>query len=621
MRYAAAGLVLFALTLAGHLFNGRIQPVPSMDDATYFREAMRWLYAFHEGGLPGLAKWILVSPPHSLYSAALATASYALFGVNHWAPYVGNGLTLALLVWAIAIALRGLEGRWTVLLAGALLAIPAASMTVSEFRPDFACGLLVAHAVLRLTDPASPRDWTLAGLFAGLAVLAKPSFAPYVAVVFLAAWAVAWAAHRTGLRALIAFALAGLADFALKGSREIHYILDNVYGRYHDIWTRPLEGAGHATYHLTGEGGQFLFGSAFWPLALIAFAPLALPPLVKLHWRRLGVLFAATAAAWAVAAAVEIKSPYSGSVLAMLLIVQAAAVLAIFCKPFDRPRPGWIAGALLFLLFAAFYRPAPNGRRAAALIRTEGPAIAALIDRVAAVIAARPPDAWNRVWITTYGHLANQESLELLLLQRGLTRVEFLDLHRTTDPADQRKALADADIVVAGPAAGPDLLPWLPSNKGAAQTLALLRADGRHAEFGDPAGGYRVFRRRGAWVNTAPVSGFDQVEGPYPQFNLGQVFWALGNEASAQAAPAYSGVRQWRFRARAPMPGQVMTVYQRDAKVAEFAFPAAQADIDGAFPAAGDAPVTFRFSQAAAPTKTETRRLAVLFSTVEATGQ
>ncbi len=628
---ALAGCVLFVLTLANHISRGRIQPIPSMDDATYFREALYWLNAFHDGGLPALLLWIANSPPHSLYSTLLALVSFTLFGTAYWAPYVGNGLTLALYVWCVRQAMSNLKESWTVLLLAAFLALPAASMTVSEFRPDLACGLLLTLGVLRLSrlaeeEGGSERDWILAGVFAGLAVVTKPSFAPYLAAVFLTAVAVAWLAKRPvnatipAAKAVGSFLLVAMFDFALKGPREINYILDNVFGRYRDIWVRPIEGAGHASYHLFGEGGQFLFGPAVYALLVIAAAPLLLPPLLRLRWRRYGVLLAATAVAYAIAAGVDIKSPYSGSVFAATLVALAGYVLSLFLRPFEGRR-GWIAAGILFGLFALWYRPAPNGRRSWDGNRAQGAAAARLVDELSARADAAPARRF-RVWLTTYGHLVNQESLEFLCLQRGVRNIAFLDLHRTTAELDQRKAMGEADLIIAGSATGSDPLPWLPSNKTAARVLAMLQSDGRLSETGPalrtPDGGeFRLFARRPIWGNAAPVSGFGPVEGPFPEQKLGQVFWAIEPAAVAAAEPRSAAIRSWRFRARAPMEGQSLTVLQGDKRVGEFPFPQAGVDIDGAFDAAGDAPVTFRFAKTIDPSAGDTRRLAVLFSGIE----
>ena len=56
--------------------------------------------------------------------ALLALVSFTLFGTAYWAPYVGNGLTLALYVWCVRQAMSNLKESWTVLLLAAFLALP-----------------------------------------------------------------------------------------------------------------------------------------------------------------------------------------------------------------------------------------------------------------------------------------------------------------------------------------------------------------------------------------------------------------------------------------------------------------------------------------------------------------
>ena len=646
----AAGAILFCLTLAGHIYSGRIQPIPSMDDATYFRDAIELVNQFHGQGPGGVALWILNHPPHSLYSALLAFFAYILFGVTDWAPYAGNAVTLVLYLFLIRQATSRLRENWVVLVEGTFLTLPIASMTISEFRPDFACGLWIAIAVQRLAQMAEEREissrqcyWT--GVIGGLAILTKPSFMPYVAVVFLLAAAVSvfclrretvmpYNFGRPGsvlpgrahlfVKLAVAFVLVSMVDFALKGSREINYILDNVFGRHRHIWVLPLDLFQHATYHLFGDSGKFLLGPPGFGLLALSVLPLIVPPLIRIAGRRYAVLLAATLASYVIAAAVAIKSPYSGSVFAAMAAGLSAYVLSILGKPFHG-RAGWVAGSLLLTAFAIFFRPSPNGQASWKLSMTQAPIVESamkVIEDESRRTLHDAPHRTIRAMITTYGYLVNRDAIEFLCLKRGLRNVEFLDLHRTTDLAEFRQAIAVADVVLAGAGTGDDNLPWLPANGIAAQTMQIVRADKRLKEIVAPltsADGseFHLFVRQPPWQGISLVSGLGPIEGPYLPQGLSLYFWAHDRATSAVASPAYEGLKPWQFRARSPIAGQKMTVVQGGKSLATFAFPAPNVDVDGTFLAGGLETVSFQFAETVGPSKIDKRKLALLFSRMD----
>jgi riboflavin transporter FmnP len=153
------------------------------DDIGYFNDGLRRLDVLYAGGVPGFLRDYSKEPPHSPMSSLLAMASFAVFGVHDWAPYVGNGLLLLFAIAAVDVLLRDVSNLGRGLLLILVGTAPLTLKLVTEFRPDIACGLFTALGVLLvLRDGFTVCGWRRLGgigLLFGLALLAKPSAFPF----------------------------------------------------------------------------------------------------------------------------------------------------------------------------------------------------------------------------------------------------------------------------------------------------------------------------------------------------------------------------------------------------------------------------------------------------------
>ncbi len=105
---ALALALVFALILIGaSAVGGRLSLPPTFDDIAYFKDALERLDILRREGLAGLLRHYCASPPHSPFSTRTAMLGFAVFGLHLWAPYVANGLVLAVFLSLFFFSLRG----------------------------------------------------------------------------------------------------------------------------------------------------------------------------------------------------------------------------------------------------------------------------------------------------------------------------------------------------------------------------------------------------------------------------------------------------------------------------------------------------------------------------------
>src|SRR6266480_6029117 len=131
-------------------------------------------------------------PPHSPFSSALAMVAFLVFGPHPWAPYVANGLVvfMMLLIIDFLAAPAGLPAKIASIIFA--FAFPFTANVVTEFRPDCAVGIVAGLGAILLMrrSPASAgaKDALWTGAILAVALLIKPTFAPFTVVTFAAAW-------------------------------------------------------------------------------------------------------------------------------------------------------------------------------------------------------------------------------------------------------------------------------------------------------------------------------------------------------------------------------------------------------------------------------------------------
>jgi hypothetical protein len=179
----------------------RLAGDPVADDVGYLIDGFERLNVLDTAGFHAFCNSLIQAPPHSPWSTALATLAFALMGVHDWAPYILNGFLVFLLLlvaWDL-VEVGSVVSRAAIVSVILLLQLPF--QAVHEFRPDFAVALFTAMFSLLLLKMAcygeqSNENHFYAGLLAGLAYLAKPTFFPHTTVILVAAVLLAEVSRR-----------------------------------------------------------------------------------------------------------------------------------------------------------------------------------------------------------------------------------------------------------------------------------------------------------------------------------------------------------------------------------------------------------------------------------------
>ncbi|MFP4282140.1 MAG: hypothetical protein ACLFU2_05920, partial [Opitutales bacterium] len=518
--------VLWTVLVVQHsLHFGKLSFEPNFDDNTYLNEGYGRLARFHREQDPG-ALLVGIARAHSPWMSLLATTAFALFGVHDWAPYLFNGIGIALWFCGLAYVLRP-GGR--LLLAAGLLWIVSSNLgylAVSELRPDFFNGLAVATGAV-LVFMAATREGrrSLSAARAGHLLIAASLF---VKPTFFAGNLFVWGCvsglvllhdllHRspgapetrrdrglqtvgwllrTGWPALLLAAL-------LLGHRAgyyIDYLVRNSFGEHADIWRIEGGRGGALAYYTTGWGARWALGPSLlapW-LPIFAWAALAGVRRDGPALRMLGLLGGATGAALFVVVMGGQDSPFFGlTYLLLLLYTSAWAVGQLGAQMAFR---WWRTGLAALLAISLFGNIRRHDTWAA-----ERPSIAAKEDSLAQammadLIAAQGAER-TTVFLGFVGAI-NRDTLYWLAQTRRLPWTFYA--HDREEPlARYWERVAQADYVLTAEEGAPELMTYLPTVRE--HHAAFHEAMLEHPDFEliaryptYAAGGYALFARRPA---------------------------------------------------------------------------------------------------------------------------
>lgn len=561
------------LHLRQSLAMGRLSAPPTYDDVTYMADAQRRLLTFYaEGPLETLIEAVR-EPPHSPWNTALAMGAFMVFGTQDWAPAAVNGVGVAgLLLW---LAWRGRELSlvWQGVIAAFLLTWPFAGQVIVHFRPDLACGLVVAWTTLLIARgpwvTADRRRHWLAGVGLALALWIKPTFSPVtlaLVAIALAAravsdfvlvrprpgWrqvAVSWA-RCLGVGAVVA------APYYLVASRRVYeYVHFHSFGVFKDVWEPALAGAERWLYYLAGPGGQLLLSEWLYLWAALAVAS----AVVAWRWHRRAFRAVPAVAAVFLATYVLVTLPahknvFLGAALPALMLLTSVE-MAVFLVATSRSLSAVPAAcaravpvALLLIGGARFDWPESYTEEGRFLARHEVLEQRALLERVHEILLPGD-DAGLHVFFTYIGPYLNPSLLEYRLGQSGVRRVTCTNLQMNRSPAALERELATATHVVAWSTGNPNAIQWLPGAVDGQRILDRLAGDRSYvllAELPSPGGGVVfVFQRLAGFRGHRALAGWGPIEGPHPQWDLPfPVRWGLGPSSRLEIdVPASGAVR------------------------------------------------------------------------------
>lgn len=489
-----AGLFTAANIIAS-LHHGKLSHPPSYDDIGYFVDAASRLQTFHDHNFLAMARTFIDDPPHAPLSTLLAMFGFTLFGTHAWAVPLVNGIWVFFVLLGLRLCLLAQPLAVYLAVALAVLAWPLTQFLVMEGRPDIVCGLLTAIGCFYiLTAPwldAPRRRILIAGLFAGLGLLAKPTIAPVTLGLFglaaLLASASDCAARRgkrttrkrffsTNLLFLAATLLVALPYFAFGWKQTVDYIYSVLFGVLSTFGIAKLTPAEHASYYLWGAGGWAMMGA--W-LYITAFL-LLIAGILQRHWVIDNRGRVAAIAAWCVATYLAVtlptpKTPFLGVIVSCtVLLLFIAAFGGLLAKIADfRSHNSFrlapiahksIVGAALVIFIAfiwhIYYR---NEGRAHELASSAISARQfALIDQI--VDASISASSQRMIIVLpAIGPYLNAEELQFAFLQRHIRNATAVSLYTTNKIADHLSAIAAATDVVLFEPGDPYMYSYLPS--------------------------------------------------------------------------------------------------------------------------------------------------------------
>ena len=614
---AAALSLAAAFTLFGvqwSLSRGRLSQDITYDDSSYFFEAGRRLAVLYDKGVIAYFVHLWHDMPHAPFTDVGAELAFSVFGFHDWVPYVFvNGPVILLLLLAVAYVGRALGLRARVAMMVLALSIPLSAITLQEYRPDSpgalftALGIyLVAEAVFYRAGRTQERQLVIGGLFFGAALVTKAVFFAHtmaleaLTIAGVCAWAW-WSAGRmapwgnvlrrsAGIAARVALPSLLVAGpyFIVNFQDTFGYFYDYTFGKHSHV--AELKGglAASAYFYTLGYAGSYTLGGSFFVgLALYALC-LGCIAWSK-DWKELlfqGFLLLVAGISFGAIVLNRFQNHYFGiPAETLLLFVLLRAIAAAWSKQCVTP---WRAGGGLALLGGAcavnlcLLNPAMlwalsipqlnyvvqrdhslNQRILDDLWREFGPR---------AAVPADPP-----LVFVTRGGSVTAPTFRWMALKCAM-RVAFADVYLDNDLETYRKYLHDANFVVAAEenAAGLynqnsayDLRFEVNRLIAANPALRLLRR--YPTSPGGPA--YELFvnddkmlEQFGGLGDLHALEGFLPMEGPYPQWNLGTVRWAIGPQSRFTVSADATGDALIRLSVRADQPVRA-TLRQRGVPV------------------------------------------------------
>ena len=573
--------------------RGRLSQDVTYDDSMYFFEAGKRLAVFYDRGLAAYLAGLYRDPPHAPFTDFGAELAFSLFGLHDWVPYVFvNGPVIFGLLLAVAFLARAASLRTQVALMVFTLTTPLAVLGLHEYRPDFpgalftALGIvLVLDATLFRVDQRQRRQWIVGGLFFGLALVTKAVFFVHTltleALAIASAGALTWRDGRrrfAGIAARVALPglLVAAPYFAVNFRETFGYFYDFALGAHRHVSEIKGGLAASAYFYTFGYAGRLMLGGSFFVGATLwAFC------VGRLVWtgdkRELlfqgGLLLPAAVSLGSIIAN-QRENQYFGlpaDVLFLCMLVRAVAAAWAGWHP-TRRRAAWGLAALggLCAVNLCLLDPAvlwPYSVPPLDYVVHRGHSLnARILDDLwhefgsRAAVPAEPP----AVFVTREGFVTAQ-TFRWLALKSG-RRLDFTDVWTDEDPEAFRRRLQEATFVVAPEdnAAGV-------YNQNAAWTLRFevermlaalpgLRLLHRYPDSpGGPA--YRLYvndermlEKYGGFGDFQVREGFLPWEGPYPQWDLGRVRWAVGPGSRFAVVAEAAGEAVLRFSVRADQP-------------------------------------------------------------------
>ncbi len=460
---------------------GRLSMDPVFDDVGYLTDGLLRLNILQTRGFHEFCYSLVRQPPHSPWSTLIATFAFAVFGVHDWMAYVFNGVLLfAFLLIAWDCVNQGNHSGGALLVLTVLL-LPISFQAVLEFRPDFAVAVFTAGFSLLLLKigcwdfdrSLEFQNHLLAGLLAGMAYLAKPTFFPHTTVMLLAAILLAeisrycvsasdFDTKRILIRLLALFLGTGViaAPYFLTNWREmLNYLVVNTgSGKDAELWKVPGGFWVALRSRLFGYPAELTLGRfsstlIFWVMLGFAFS--------VLRRDRPSICFIAggitlAALSLGITAAGDMVDLHFSFAWTVLFVLTALYSVAQF---FSFRLTAFLPLAFCAIMALVFYKAPPT--RNLWKVSRDTSRGSSLNQKIVRVIEKEAAGKSAVVYATFMGKV-NAASQGWLALVDG-ANLTFLDRHRSGDVREQLAAIEAADYVEIADPDSEWLDRWLPS--------------------------------------------------------------------------------------------------------------------------------------------------------------
>jgi hypothetical protein len=369
---------VFTMIMVNYSFGyGRLAVGPTDDDCNYMVDALQRLnYLFHSPRQ--FVQNLVQFPPHSPFSSALAMVAFLVFGPHQWAPYVANGLLVLIMLLIIDFLTSPAGGAARTAAVIFAFAFPFTANVITEFRPDCAVGIAIALGVVLLlrSSPlsSSPTHALFQGALLAVALLIKPTFAPFTLITFAAAWLISslLVNHRdvgTNLRAgamarqigwFILPSLVFALPYYLIHFQVVTYIQNQAFGRNKGAFEQKESGLQMLRYYWDGAGGRMMLGRTRYVVAGLALAAAVLLwNRLRQNWRGVVGYIAMVAITFAIPTVTRMGNPFFATTGDVLMLFGATMVITAL---FVEARTGsgrrlllsgvaWAAVALTLIVF------------------------------------------------------------------------------------------------------------------------------------------------------------------------------------------------------------------------------------------------------------------------------
>lgn len=178
-----ASLTCWAIATRDSFDFARLRWEPRVDDVLYFARGHELAFSFADSGIRGVVQNWLAHPPHSPLLATLTALSDICSGNDLFYLYAPTMLFALLFVGTVAVIAARMRVVPAALLMLAAGTAPLLQATLTNYKPDYACGILTAIACMIACAFRGPvpgvRRLFAAGIAFGFAALAKPAALPF----------------------------------------------------------------------------------------------------------------------------------------------------------------------------------------------------------------------------------------------------------------------------------------------------------------------------------------------------------------------------------------------------------------------------------------------------------